>query len=92
MRQIEFDMVKAIRENKPFNKANTQVRIDANTAHVFLHGNHIASVGGYVADNVMVNIDTLRAYPTPTTKSRLRALGVDVFTKKGITYLNGEEI
>lgn len=92
MRVIEKKMIAAINEGKDFTLNNTHVKIDANTAHVFLHGNHIASVGGYVADNVMVNIDTLRAYPTPTTKSRLRALGVDVFTKKGITYLNGEEV
>ena len=89
MRKIEQQMVGAIKSNISFSSGNTQVNIDANTAHVFLHGNHIASV---VNDNVMVNIDTLRRYPTPTTKSRLRALGVDVYTKKGITYLNGEEV
>ena len=89
MRQIEFDMVKAIRENKPFKRDNTQVKIDANTAHVFLHGNHIASI---TYGQPRVNINTLRDYPTSTTKSRLRALGVDVYTKKGITYLYGEAI
>ena len=89
MRKIEFDMVKAVRENKPFKRDNTQVKIDLNTAHVFLHGNHIASV---VNDIVMVNVDTLKAYPTVTTKSRLRALGVNVYTKNGITYLYNEEI
>ena len=90
MRQIEFDMVKAIRENKPFKRDNTQVKIDFNTAHVFLHGNHIATVIN--EGTPIVNLDTLRAYPTPTTKSRLRALGVDVYTKQGITFVNGEEI
>lgn len=89
MRKIEFDMVKAVRENKPFNRDNTQVKIDFNTAHVFLHGNHIASV---TFGQPRVNIDTLRRYPTPTTKSRLRALGVDVYTKKGVVYLYGKEI
>ena len=89
MRVIEKKMLDAIEQGRNFTLANTHVKIDANTAHVFLHGNHIASV---VNDNVMVNIDTLRRYPTPTTKSRLRALGVDVYTKKGITYLYGEEI
>ena len=89
MRQIEKKMLNAIEQGRNFTLDNTHVKIDANTAHVFLHGNHIASV---VNDNVMVNIDTLRTYPTVTTKSRLRALGVNVYTKKGVTYLNGEEI
>ena len=35
----------------------------------------------------MTNTDTLRRYPTNTTKSRLRALGVNVTTRKGVTYL-----
>ena len=89
MRVIEKKMIQAIEHRRNFTLANTHVKIDANTAHVFLHGNHIASV---VNDNVMVNKDTLRLFPTPTTKSRLRALGVDVYTKKGVTYLNGEEV
>ena len=89
MRKIEFDMLDAIRKNKPFKRDNTQVKIDFNTAHVFLHDNHIASITYGLARG---NIDTLRNYPTPTTKSRLRALGVDVYTKKGITYLYGEAI
>ena len=89
MRKIEQQMVNAIKSHTSFSSGNTQVSIDANTAHVFLHGNHIASV---VNDIVMVNVDTLKAYPTVTTKSRLRALGVNVYTKKGITYLYGEEV
>ena len=89
MRKIEKQMVEAVNFGIPFSSGNTSVTIDANTAHVFLHGNHIASV---TYGTPIVNIDTLRAYPTPTTKSRLRALGVDVTTKQGITYLNGEEV
>ena len=89
MRKIEKFMLAAIEHHVPWSMNNTQVSIDANTAHVFLHGNHIASV---VNDNVMVNKDTLRLFPTPTTKSRLRALGVDVYTKNFKTFLNGEEV
>jgi len=89
MRVIEKKMVEAIQQGRNFTLDNTHVKIDANTAHVFLHGNHIASV---THGNVRVNVNTLRAYPTPTTKSRLRALGVDVYTKNFITYVNGEEI
>jgi hypothetical protein len=92
MRVIEKKMIAAINEGKDFTLNNTHVKnvkIDANTAHVFLHGNHIASV---VNGIVMVNVDTLKAYPTVTTKSRLRALGINVTTKQGITYLNGEKV
>ena len=90
MRQIEKKMVEAVNFGTPFQESNTTVTIDFNTAHVFLHGNHIASVvnGG----TPIVNLDTLRAYPTNTTKSRLRALGVDVYTRNGITFVNGEEV
>lgn len=90
MRKIEKFMLAAIEHHVPWSMNNTKVSIDFNTAHVFLHGNHIASVvnGG----TPIVNLDTLRRYPTPTTKSRLRALGVDVYTKKGITFVNGEEV
>ena len=64
MRQIEKKMIDAIQQGRNFTLDNTHVKIDANTAHVFLHGNHIASV---VNDNVMVNRDTLRRFPTNTT-------------------------
>ena len=89
MRVIEKKMVEAIQQGRNFTLDNTHVKIDFNTAHVFLHGNHIASVTN---GNVIVNEDTLRAYPTPTTKSRLRALGVNVYTKDHKTFLNGEAI
>ena len=94
MRKIEERMWQAIRNRKPFTSGNTAITIDANTAHVFLHGNHIASVicDKYYRCKTMVNIDTLRTYPTPTTKSRLRALNVDVYTKNFVTYLNGKAI
>jgi hypothetical protein len=88
MRQIEKKMIDAIKQGRNFTLDNTHVKIDANTAHVFLHGNHIASV----VNDVIVNKHTLKLFPTPTTKSRLRALGVDVYTKKGITYLYGKEV
>ena len=90
MRVIEKKMIDAIKQGRNFTLDNTHVKIDANTAHVFLHGNHIASVVN--GDTAIVNLDTLSRYPTNTTKSRLRALGVDVYTKNGITFLNGEEV
>lgn len=41
---------------------------------------------------VLVERSTLKDYPTNTTKSRLKALGVDVYTKAGVTYIGDEVV
>jgi hypothetical protein len=88
MRKIEQQMINAINERKSWQSGNTTVRpIDDVNSAVFLHGNHIADVNsrnGFV----MVVSHTLARYPTVTTKSRLRALGANVATRKGVTYLD----
>ena len=95
MRVIEKEMIHAIEARKTWSKGNMYVRYNGgtNTSDVFLHGNHIANV---VSDAyglfVTVNKETLSRWPTPTTKSRLRALGVDVYTRNHVTYLNGEPV
>lgn len=70
-------------------------------SEVFLHGNHIATywhgdtakgIDTTGAGNAEVNVRTLQRWPSPTTKSRLRALGVSVYTRKGVTYLNDKAI
>lgn len=89
MRKIEKDMLKAVTQCRAWNGANTSVAsIDGLNCAVFLHGNHIADVNSQTGF-VMVNKDTLRRWPTMTTKSRLRALGANVTTKQGKTYLDG---
>jgi hypothetical protein len=98
MRQIETDMLEAIKYGETWKKDNTRVEIDAGYrtyfADVYLHGNHIAEIICRMGndDRVKPNIETLRDYPTRTTMSRLRALGVDVCTRKGEVLLNGEPI
>lgn len=101
MRKIEKMMVKAVVEKKNFKLDNTTVeyrpaietsiqsRIE--TSRVYLHGNHIATAI-HATGEIVVNEDTLSAYPTVTTKSRLRALGVNVYTRKGVTYLNDKPV
>lgn len=93
MRVIEQQMLNAIRDGKDFNKDNTSVlQVPCqNRAKVYLHGHHIASYC-YVTDSAIPDRETLSNWPTNTTKSRLRALGVDVYTKKHVTYLNGEPV
>jgi len=91
MRKIEQQMMSAIMNRKSWQCGNTTVSIrDANSVSVFLHGNHIADV--WALGFVSVNQDTLRQWSTPTTKSRLRALGANVSTRKGVTYLNNVAI
>jgi hypothetical protein len=93
MRKIEKEMINAIRSHKNFGSANTRVRIAGNgdMAAVYLHGNHIASVD-YPTGFLCVNKETLARWPSPTTKSRLRALGANVYTRKGVTYLNDQPV
>jgi len=92
MRKIEQKMKDAIHHHIRWSLDNTIVSpLDDITIAVYLHGHEIALINqrnGFV----MTNMDTLRRYPTNTTKSRLRALGVDVSTRKGVTYLNNVAI
>ena len=85
-------MKNAIHAHKRWSLDNTLVApLDDITLAVYLHGHEIALINQRTG-LVMVNENTLRAYPTKTTKSRLRALGVDVATRKGVTYLYGNAI
>ncbi len=97
MRKIEKEMLTAIENRKDWMKANMGVFIEGSTnpygprAGVYLHGHHIASFW-YDSDELVVDSHTLSRFPTVTTKSRLRALGANVYTHKGVTYLNEEAI
>lgn len=94
MRKIEKAMCEAVNAKRAFNGGNTTVSMHVDSRgflspNVFLHGNHIATIENGV---LKVNVYTLTKWPTPTTKSRLRALGANVTTKAGTTYLNGVTI
>ena len=97
MRKIERQMLQAIEERRFWTSGNTCVDVVNNgnpngiRAEVFLHGNHIADFW-YESKSLDVDSRTLALWPTPTTKSRLRALGANVYTKKGTTFLNGEAV
>ena len=92
MRKIEQQMLDAISSRRTWHGSNTSVSsIDDVNCAVFLHGNHIADVNSETGF-VMVNKYTLAKWPTPTTKSRLRALGANVYTKKHTVYLDGQPI
>lgn len=93
MRKIEQQMVNAVKAKTNFSLTNTKVEFVRayGISQVYLHGHHI---GGYShsKNEFIVNVETLFHWPTNTTKSRLRALGVNVTTKKGISYLDGKEV
>ena len=96
MRTIESKMIQAIRQKQPFGQGNTTVTQTSDyRAHVYLHGNHIAYIYyGDVADDFIAtpNVQTLRQWATSTTKSRLRALGIDVCQRRNRLYIGDEHI
>ncbi len=95
MRQIEREMLRAINGRETKTLGNTFVRFDDhfNLSAILLHGNHIADVWHYHGSlRVEPNRDTLAQWPTPTTKSRLRALGVNVTQKAGAVAIDGEVV
>jgi hypothetical protein len=99
MRKIEKQMLAAVQNKREFRLDNTSVVFvpafgDSLTtrSEVYLHGNLIAKYWHDLAEPLEVNLVTLSRWQTPTTKSRLRALGANVATRKGITYLNNQPV
>lgn len=87
---LDSKMVFAIMQGCNFKLDNTEVRGNS----VYLYGNHIADV---TPSTVVVDLDTLRRYPSNTMKSRLRALclsfcGPSIVTKGGAIYVDGVNI
>lgn len=93
MRVIEAKMINAVNSRENFTLNNTSVHYikDCNYSEVRLYG-HLIAIKYHDNDSLEVNRVTLADYPTVTTKSRLRALGANVTTKKGITYLDTVEV
>ena len=70
MRKIESNMNAAIKANKNWSNANTQVTTEGTLSKVYLHGNLIAKVG----DDFVTIFDG--GFQSNTTKSRLNAITV----------------
>ena len=96
MRQIEKQMVAAIKARKNFKSGNTEVTMTRNenlgtcTATLYLQDNHIAKLS-FGPDNVEAQI-TLAGWNTNTTRSRLNAFGVGVYQCNWAPYHNGKAI
>jgi hypothetical protein len=99
MRKIEKEMLRAINERTSWMKDNTEVRMiildDNAISQVFLHGNHIADfvhAPQWGVGWIEPNRETLANWPTPTTKSRLWALGVNLTQSRGVISIDGEVV
>lgn len=99
MRQIESEMLGAIRDGRDkWSKANMLVTTDGAvypfTHAIYLHGNHIADAWADCAGKIYAEPDreTLEAWPTRTTQSRLWALGINVSQRDHWVYINDDRI
>lgn len=86
MKTIEKNVLQAIRERKTRTFGNTSVYCESNFVAVSLHGNNI-----YRDEDGEIFVN-LCGWNTATTRSRLRALGIDICQKNWCAYLNGERI
>jgi hypothetical protein len=86
MRKIENEMVWALRSGRNFHNSNTDVVCENGKKVVFLHGNDI-----YKEENGK-RFFSFCGWDTNTTRSRLRALGVDLISHNGKRYNGTKEI
>ena len=88
MRKIEQAMCAAVKARRNWSSGNTQVIVSLDRVHVevYLHGNIIYT------ESSGVKCFTLAGWNTPTTRSRLRALGVNVSTKNYVPMYKGAVI
>lgn len=86
MRKIEKAMCEAVQMRTNWSESNTIVEVFGDEVTVYLHGNAIYRV----VDGV--KYFTLAGWNTPTTRSRLHALGVPVTQKHFAPMYNGVEI
>ena len=93
MRKIEQQMNNAVDNRANWSKDNTSVTYvsEVNSSGIYLHGHHIATYVHYT-DTLMPNTDTFKDWPTSTTRSRLRALGVNASIKNFAATIDGVEL
>lgn len=87
MRQIEKQMLAAVKNGRNFKSSNTEVETQSNgNTYVYLFGNCIYKI---VNGTPKFN---LCGWNSATTRSRLNALGVNVTSKNGKPHYNGKPI
>ena len=86
MRQVEQNMVNAVNGRYNYKSGNTRVEVVNNNVFVYLHGNLIYRIIDGAASF------SLAGWNTPTTRSRLNALGVGVYQRNYRAIFDGMEI
>lgn len=89
MRKIEEKMVNAVRNCKYFCEGNTKVEPTQGAVMVYLHGNLIFKKSRV---NGCADAFNMCGWNTPTTRSRLNALGVGVYQKNFEAYRDGKPV
>lgn len=96
MRKIEQQMLNAIEAGRDFVRDNTVVIVSDHIgnpylyASVYLHTNQIAEID---RDSlVRPDLATFKRWPTATTCSRLRALGIGAHIVKGVPCIDGKPV
>lgn len=91
MRKIEQQMNNAVYNKANWSKDNTSVHYNehTHTSCIRLHGNLIATYKHDGLYKVIPNADMFRDWPTATTRSRLRALGVDASIRNFEATIDG---
>lgn len=96
MRQIEVNMQDAIKQGRNWKESNTQVVCEVNGKYtsmfVYLHGNCIYEFTRNTENGKSETLYSLQGWNTPTTRSRLRALGIDIRQRGGVPYYKGKAI
>lgn len=98
MRKIEEKLISAIERWVPFHLDNTDFRIvDSKNGEVYLHNNCIAKVVKHPQpvfgkDYIYVDSISLCGWNTNTTRSRLRALGVNICQRNYMPVMGCREI
>lgn len=88
MRKIDILTRDNFNNNTDFRLSNTEIKVDNFYTKLYLHGNLIACKeleSGLIRCN-------LCGWNTPTTRTRLNAIGANVRTKKGVIYSNGTAV
>ena len=86
-RQITNEIIRAFMNGENKRISNSEVKADCTGVRMYLFNNLIAE---RVGDRIRI---TMAGYPTNTTRERLNGIpGVSLTQKKGIQYLNGQEI
>lgn len=93
MRKIDEAMCEAVKEHRYWKSGNTEVNV-----RVDMYGNEHIEVR--LHDNLIWKYSeaedmtefTLAGWDTPTTRTRLRALGVNLARVGGVTYYGGVAI